>query len=160
MSQATILATIDTIMAELAGTSDQELGGPAAPGARRNAADVAEYLRHLATDGGTLERHAGKPSSGRVAQRLTEHLGRRFNRQIFFTNVWCGRLLEAFGTWEDGEGASALDDAREKGEAKEPRDRRIAALEDELVSARAENQQLRRELAHLRDFVANTGRMP
>ncbi len=155
-----IIAKIDSIMDDLALASDQELGGPAAGDARRNASDVADYLRYLVRSGGQLERHAGLPSSGKVAAAITERVNRRFNRQIFFSNAWCGRLLEAFGSWEDNLCKTALDLAAASAEAKEPSNRRISDLEAEVLSLRAENRQMRDEIAYLRGFVASSGRMP
>lgn len=151
-----IKAIIASILDELDQAPDRALGGPAAPAARDNARRVADYLLNLGDV--PLPRHAGKPAPGKVAEALSTT--KRFNRQNFQTNEWCSRLLNAYHEWEIGHGATKLDAAQAAADAKEPQNKRISILECELLMARAEIHQLRRELGLLREFVANTGRLP
>ena len=151
-----IRSRIEGIMRELDTIPDARLGGPAAPAARGNARLVADYLLSLGDE--ALPRHAGKASSGKVAQAISAS-GRRFNRQNFATNEWCARLLAAYDEWERGNG-TRLAAAQALSEAEEPGNRRISELETELLMLRAENHQLRRDLGFIRQFVARTGRLP
>ncbi|WP_374944191.1 hypothetical protein [Sphingomonas sp.] len=160
MTQPTVIAQIDAVLAEMATRPEVELGGPAAADARQNALWVAEQLRAMAILSTPLPRHAGKPSPGKLAALISKEIGKRFNRQLFTSNEWCARLLSVHAAWEDANGPSALDAAQAAVEAKEAVSRRESALEEEILALRAENRQLRHELAHLRGFVASTGRMP
>lgn len=145
------------ILSDLEATPDRLLGGPAAPAARANAKLVADYLLRLGD--GPLPRHAGKPSPGKVAQAISTP-ERRFNRQNFATNEWCERLLAAYDHWELSHGVTEFEAAQVAKEEKEPANKRISDLERELLIARAEISGLRRELAFLRGFTAETGRLP
>ena len=148
---------IATILSELDKTPDSQLGGPAAKAARHNANRVATYLLGLGQN--PLPRHAGKASPGKVATALSDG-GERFNRQNFSTNVFCERLLAAYERWENESGTSHFAQAQTAVEAKAPDNKRISDLERELMLVRAECQHLRNELAFLRGFVGQTGRMP
>lgn len=157
---ADIVAMIDAVEAEVNALPDKDLGGPAAEAARNNVRRVARYLRALHANRGALPRHDGKASTGKVAAVISEDSHGRFNRQNFFTNDWCSKLLADYDAWELGKGLSRLDAAAAVAEAKQPRDERIAALEEKLLVAEAEKQQMRQEIAFLRGFVAETGRVP
>ena len=148
---------IKAIMVDMDAAPDTKLGGPAAQAARENARLVADYLIGLGEE--PLPRHAGKPSAGKVAQAIST-TKRRFNRQNFGTNVWCARLLAAYDQWEMREGPTQLEKAQDAAEAKEPTNRRMAELEQQMLLLRSENDRLRQELTHLRGFVAETGRLP
>jgi len=152
-----VYSAIDAIMSELEAAPDQALGGPSAPSARANARRVAEYLLSLGDE--QLPRHAGKPSTGKIAKAIAASAP-RFNRQIFFTNEWSARLLSAYDEWEQFAGVTRLAAAQAIVEEKEPTNRRISDLERELLLLRAENDRLRRELAFVRGFVAASGRLP
>lgn len=152
-----VRAAISKIIAELNATPDRLLGGPAAPAARANAKLVAEYLLQLGDE--PLPRHAGNASPGKVAQAISTE-ERRFNRQNFSTNEWCERLLRTYDQWELASGLTRIEAAQAANEQKEPTNKRISELERELLLAHAEVAQLRREVAFLRGFTAETGRLP
>ncbi len=155
-----ILTRLNTILAEVNALPDRELGGPAAPTARANIRRVANHLSDLHARSEPLARHAGKASTGKVAAAISKDGNGNFNRQNFFTNAWCGKLLELYDAWELRGGLSGLDAAAAAAEAKQPRDDRVARLEEELLVAQAEARQLRQEVAFLRGFMATTGRVP
>ncbi|MDK2768392.1 MAG: hypothetical protein KYX69_11810 [Sphingomonas sp.] len=150
---------IAAVLADLDATSDRTLGGSAAA-ARANARRVADHLLAMAAAGEALPRHAGKASPGKVAAAMAERSGASFNRQNFATNEWCARLLAEFADWEGKARGGALADAVEAAEAKRPAERRVGELEREVLLLRAENQQLRNELAAVRSLIARTGRTP
>lgn len=156
-----VLEDIDAVMKELAVVSDRELGGSAAA-ARANALRVAEYLKRLNAERRPLPRHGGRPSPGKIAQEIASSANplARFNRQNFDTNSWCGRMLAAYDVWERSHGLTALAQAQQAAEAKEPDEERLRDLERENLLLRAEVQHLRRELALFRSVVADTGRLP
>lgn len=152
-----IRETISAIMDEMDAMPDARLGGPAAKAARHNARRVADYLLGL---GGTpLPRHAGKASPGKIASSISD-AGDRFNRQNFGTNEFCSRLLASYERWETAVVGSHFADALKAAQAREPENKRISDLERELLLVRAECQHLRDEVAFLRGFVAETGRLP
>lgn len=161
VSPGDVVDHIDAVMAELAAVSGREIGGSASA-ARANASRVAAYLRQLHAGGRPLPRHGGRPSPGKVAQEMasSESPPVRFNRQNFDTNPWCGRMLAAYAEWEQGRGITALAQAQQAAEAKEPAEERLRDVERENLLLRAEVQQLRRELALFRGVVADTGRLP
>ncbi|GGD91121.1 hypothetical protein GCM10011515_08490 [Tsuneonella deserti] len=152
-----IQATLHAIMAEMKAVPDRQLGGPAAATARLNAQQVADYLRGLGNT--PLPRHAGKASPGKVAKEISTP-ERRFNRQNFTTNEWCDRLLNAYDEWEISHGLSRMEMAQAGRDEKEVTNQRVSDLERELLYAQAEIASLRRELAFLRNFTAETGQLP
>ena len=154
-------AALEDILADLGATPDRAIGGSAAA-ARANASHVAKYLKQLRAERRSLPRHGGRPSHGKIAQEIAASGSPpvRFNRQNFDTNPWCARMLAAFDEWERGHGLTALAQAQQAAEAKEPAEKRLADLERENLLLRAEVQHVRSELALLRGIVAETGRLP
>lgn len=160
MTDQVLLAEIDAGLAEMDTKPDSALGGPAAADARRNANAVADQLRAMANLSTPLPRHGGKPAPGKLATLITDATGRRFNRQLFSSNEWCAGLLAIYVAWEDKAQPTALDAARAAADVQENVTSRERDMEAELLQLRVENRQLRHEIAHLRDFMATTGRMP
>ncbi len=160
MTDQVLLARIEALLEEMDAKPDSALGGPAAADARRNAHAVADQLRAMARTGTPMPRHGGKPAPGKLATMITDTTGRRFNRQLFSSNEWCAGLLALYVAWEDEERPTALDAAQAAAEVKENVTSRESQMEAELLQLRVENRQLRYEIAHLRDFMATTGRMP
>jgi hypothetical protein len=127
-----------------------------------NAQRLASYIAALRAEKRGLPARDGRPNLSVIAQACG------FDRGVFYANQAAKILLDEATAelgLDDGrpEPANAFEAAQIRAETKVARDKRVNSLEEEILRLRAENGQLKVEIARYRAIerlMSETGRMP